>query len=150
MAITTGTVTETQFTEAFKKFIEGEQNADVKALRQEAFAYFAEAGLPTPKNEDWKYTNVAPIAKEAWATPDFRPDFSSAADEKSGPVIGAFNYRRNGFTALNQAFGEYHVIRIPRNTQLEEPITIGFGGQDGSVIFPHVIIIAEVGSKATI
>lgn len=32
-------------------------------LRQEAFERFLELGLPTPRNEAWKYTNVAPIAR---------------------------------------------------------------------------------------
>ncbi len=150
MTTTTGAVTETQFAEQFKKFIEGEKNGSLKQLRQKAFAYFAEVGFPTPKNEDWKYTNVGPIAKEAWATPNFGPDFSSAADEKSGEIIAAFNYRRNGFAALNQAFGEYHFIRVPKDAKLDEPITIGFGGQGGTAIFPHVVVVAEAGSKATI
>ena len=35
----------------------------VGELRKAAIQRFAEAGFPTIKNEDWKYTNVAPIAK---------------------------------------------------------------------------------------
>ena len=66
MTTTTGAVTETQFAEQFKKFIEGEKDAAMLALREKAFTHFADVGFPTPKNEDWKYTNVAPIAKEKW------------------------------------------------------------------------------------
>ena len=150
MTTTTGAVTETQFTTAFNKFIEGEKHSALRELRENAFAHFAEVGFPTPKNEDWKYTNVSPIAKDAWATLDFDPDLSSAADERSGQILVAFNYRRNGFTALNQAFAEYHILRVPKDTKLEEPITISFGGQDGIAIFPHVVIVAEAGSHATI
>lgn len=36
----------------------------LKSLRESAFAYFTENGFPTIKDENWKYTNVAPIAKE--------------------------------------------------------------------------------------
>ena len=41
-------------------------------LRREAFARFQELGFPTPHDESWKYTNVAPIARIAWepASPD--------------------------------------------------------------------------------
>jgi Fe-S cluster assembly protein SufD len=39
----------------------------VAALRREALARFAELGFPTLKHEDWKYTNVAPIAEKAFA-----------------------------------------------------------------------------------
>ena len=35
-------------------------------LRREAFARFQELGFPTPHDESWKYTNVAPIARIAW------------------------------------------------------------------------------------
>ncbi|MGH7659021.1 MAG: hypothetical protein ACREL6_12365, partial [Gemmatimonadales bacterium] len=31
-------------------------------LRREAFARFRELGIPTPRNEDWKFTNVTPLA----------------------------------------------------------------------------------------
>src|SRR5436305_3180991 len=35
----------------------------LKRLRENAFARFEELGFPTVKHEEWKYTNVAPIAK---------------------------------------------------------------------------------------
>lgn len=35
--------------------------------RAEAFARFRQAGFPTVKNEDWKYSNVTPLVKEAYA-----------------------------------------------------------------------------------
>src|ERR1700674_554378 len=40
--------------------------------RREAFARFQALGFPTPHDESWKYTNVAPIARIAWepASPD--------------------------------------------------------------------------------
>ena len=144
MTTTTGAVTETQFAEQFKKFIKGEKDAGVKQLREKAFAHFAGVGFPTPKNEDWKYTNVAPIAKEEWTIA------SDGSKEIDSSLIETFRYDRNGFTSLNQAFGEYHVIRVPKETSLDEPIKIGFGGQDGVAIIPHVVIVAEAGSKATI
>ena len=34
----------------------------VKAMRKNALAVFTEKGFPTTREEDWKYTNVAPIA----------------------------------------------------------------------------------------
>jgi len=39
------------------------------ALREAALAHFGEAGFPTPRQEDWKYTNVAPIEKRHFAIP---------------------------------------------------------------------------------
>jgi Fe-S cluster assembly protein SufD len=41
--------------------------AAVRALRRGAFDRFAALGFPTPKNEDWHYTSVAPIADQEFA-----------------------------------------------------------------------------------
>lgn len=38
----------------------------LSALRRGAITRFAESGLPTPRDEDWKYTSVAPIVVTAF------------------------------------------------------------------------------------
>src|ERR1044072_8508948 len=52
--------------EAFREYaarvVEGEP-AWVARLREGAFARFEELGFPTTDEEDWKYTNVAPVAR---------------------------------------------------------------------------------------
>lgn len=56
----------THYIEQFKTF---EQNGASKApawvhnIRKDALTEFANRGFPTTKQEEWKYTNVAPIAK---------------------------------------------------------------------------------------
>jgi Fe-S cluster assembly protein SufD len=39
-------------------------------IRKGAIERFAELGFPTTRNEDWKYTNVAPIARIPFRTPE--------------------------------------------------------------------------------
>jgi Fe-S cluster assembly protein SufD len=41
--------------------------AALRALRAEGAAAFATLGLPTTRNEDWHYTNVRPLAEQAFA-----------------------------------------------------------------------------------
>lgn len=41
--------------------------AFVRALRERGMARFAALGFPTTRVEDWKYTNIAPIARETFA-----------------------------------------------------------------------------------
>ena len=149
MALTTA-VMETQFTEQFKKFLEGESNAAIKRLRQDAFARFVELGFPVVKTEDWKYTNVAPIAKGEWATPATPSDFSPAAGEKSEKVLKGFHTGRNGLAALNVAFGDFQIVHISKDTSIAEPIELSFAAEHGAMISPHVIVIAEAGCKATL
>lgn len=143
-------VKETQFGESFKQLILQEENASIRTLRERAYEYFAEHGFPAVKSEDWKYTNVAAIAKEEWTTASAGPEFASEADENSGEIVEAFDFRRNGFTALNLALSEFKVIRIAKDTSVAEPIELLFAAENERAIFPHAIIVAEAGSKATI
>jgi Fe-S cluster assembly protein SufD len=121
----------------------------LRQLREKAFTYFTEKGFPAVKTEDWKYTNVAKVAGEQWTvgrptapTPDLDAQFQN--------LVNKFNYERNGFTALNLAFAEFVTITIPKETKIEKPIEISFLGEEQTAIFPHVLIIAEEGCKATI
>jgi len=47
----------------------------VMALRRRAHELFVEQGFPTTNQEDWRFTNVAPVAKAA-----FRRAAAGAAD----------------------------------------------------------------------
>ena len=38
----------------------------VQDVREQAAQRFAQLGWPTPRQEEWKYTNVAPIARVPW------------------------------------------------------------------------------------
>ena len=38
-------------------------------IREQAAQRFAQLGWPTPRQEEWRYTNVAPIAKIDWRSP---------------------------------------------------------------------------------
>lgn len=138
-----------QFTEQFKASLNGLGDSWLARLRRDAFAAFNDLGFPVVKNEDWKYTNVAPIGKEEWKVSRIGTD-AAKLDAKYGDLLKRFNYERNGFTALNLAFAEFVTITIPKETKLDEPIEISFAAEGGTAIFPHILIIAEAGSKATI
>lgn len=142
-------VMKNQFTEQFKASLNGLGDSWLARLRRDAFAAFNDLGFPVVKNEDWKYTNVAPIGKEEWKVSRIGTD-AAKLDAKYGDLLKRFNYERNGFTALNLAFAEFVTITIPKETKLDEPIEISFAAEGGTAIFPHILIIAEAGSKATI
>ena len=142
-------VKETVFSDDFRRLIAGSsESAALQKLREEAFAYFEENGFPTQRLEDWKYTNVAPIAKENWRVEQPADDSSPVADETG--LMGRFNFERNGFAALNLAFANISIVRIPKETVVDRPIEIVFEGEEEIAAFPHVIVIAEAGSKATL
>ena len=146
--VSTTAVLDTQFTEQFREFIKGETNTAVRELREKAFAAFTASGFPTPTHEDWKYTNVAPIAKTKWIVPPLTlyPTQFSGADE----TVTAFDFSRSGFAALNVAFAFFSVHVIPKDMSFDEPIMLGYGAANNMMMAPHIVIIAEPGSKATI
>jgi Fe-S cluster assembly protein SufD len=139
-------VTETIYKQDFQKVLEETSDAEMRFLREQAFAFFAENGLPTPRDEEWKYTSVASLAMA-----DFKLQISDAkSDEKAFRFLKEFNFERNGFTALNLAFADTILVRIPKETSVGEPIEFVFKAEAGTANFPHVIVVAEAGSRATI
>lgn len=59
------TAKETVYTKDFQASLEHSRQPQwLKDLREKAFAFFTENGFPSVENEDWKYTNVAPMGRE--------------------------------------------------------------------------------------
>lgn len=140
-------VMETQFAEQFREALAAEKNSALRHIREEAFAAFTASGFPTVKDEDWKYTNISPIATGIWSVKSGASQDISPAEIE---LLKRFAINRNGFAALNLALGEFQVIRILAETSIDGPIEVELTGDEGVAIFPHTLIIAEAGSKATI
>jgi len=60
----------------------------VQELRREARQHLRDRGLPTTREEDWKYTNVRPIARTEWVPGEPQPaDLTrEALEELASPV----------------------------------------------------------------
>lgn len=61
---------ENLYASAFRELIEtraANEPSWLRLLRQRSFDHFESVGYPTVKDEDWKYTNVTPIAKANFA-----------------------------------------------------------------------------------
>lgn len=95
------TATSNSFVEAFAQLEKGlgaNGQAWFLPVRQKAIARFRELGIPTPKHEDWRFTNLAPIARTG-----FRPaERATVSAEALAPYLieGACNLVFvNGFHA---------------------------------------------------
>lgn len=53
----------------FEKRAAGQSLAWLRNLREESFARFSETGFPTTHDEDWRFTNTAPIARTHFSLP---------------------------------------------------------------------------------
>lgn len=137
-------VKENIYSQAFSENAAREKNAWLKDLREKAFAYFTENGFPTPRDEEWKYTNVAEIQNSKFIVQN------SESESRTSELLKQFDFERNGFTALNMAFADVVLVTIPKETSVEKPIEFNFTAGENTANFPHIIVVAEAGSKATI
>ncbi|MGI8638471.1 MAG: Fe-S cluster assembly protein SufD [Pyrinomonadaceae bacterium] len=111
---------ETIYTKDFQTSLAQSNQPDwLKSLREKAFAYFTENGFPVVQNEEWKYTNVAPIARENWSAADAsdaqiqKSVFSQARvsafvfDESKESVLvftnGSFDKNLSNLNRINEA-----------------------------------------------
>src|SRR5216684_981676 len=59
----------------------------LRTIRQGGIARFAELGFPTLRDEDWRFTNVAPIARLP-----FKPAFAGPPEELPAKVLTQFTF----------------------------------------------------------
>src|SRR5438876_6394980 len=72
----------------FERFeTQPKQPAWLFPLRKAGLASFAEVGFPTLNDEDWRFTNVAPIAKLP-----FKPVFQPARDGLTAERVAQFSF----------------------------------------------------------
>ena len=71
------------------------QPAWVLPLRKAALARFGELGFPTLKHEDWRFTNVAPVAKLP-----FRPQLEAGSVDAARPILDRAPFTRLPGTKL--------------------------------------------------
>src|SRR5215470_4296235 len=57
----------------------------VSQLRRAALSRFATLGLPTVRQEEWKYTNVAPMTKFPFALPALGSN--GVTQDRLGPIM---------------------------------------------------------------
>jgi len=173
-------------------------------VRKAGISRFAELGFPTLRDEDWRYTNVAPIAQLAFRVADpvavngaetktledsifakmpghrlvFVNGYFSAKLSSIKPVSGGVRIENlataiatdsaliekhlgkyaqtagNAFAALNQAFfTDGAFIFVPQGREVAETVEliyISSAKQNGEVILPRNLIIAEANSKLTV
>jgi Fe-S cluster assembly protein SufD len=134
----------------------------LREIRDAAFARFAELGFPTTHDEEWRFTNVARIARAT-----FEPQTAASGlrglpagveigmPEDAAPYLAKLaSYERNAFVALNTAFlGNFVFLRVPRGATIEEPIQLEFltsGATRPAVSHPRVLIAVGADAHCTI
>src|SRR6185436_1413591 len=65
--------------ERFLRELPADEPAPVKALRRLGIERFAALGFPTLRQEDWRFTNVAPVARGTFVRPQTDPEAADPA-----------------------------------------------------------------------
>jgi len=103
--------------------------AEIRTLRERASERFGELGFPTQREEAWRFTNVAPIARTEWAPAAPPAAASPALDAALAPYVfpaaatlvfvdGRFAPRLSRTAGLGEGPGE-GVIATPLSEALE-------------------------------
>lgn len=88
-----------QWTARFDAFIEDRVEPEwMTALRRQAWEKFLETGLPTRKNERWKYTSLRAFGRQEYITPE--PNPTDVVFEDDGIETIATLSHINGYTQL--------------------------------------------------
>ncbi len=139
-------------------------------IRAQAWERFKEIGIPTPKMERWKYTNlpsamrglnIQPFNMDVRVTSD-RPyaqslvDMAERNEQWLAPLMmadvpGEEKYGDMGLWHMNTAFLRFGmVIDIPEGRIVEEPIVIKAHAADGQFSVPRIVIRVGRNAHATI
>src|SRR5690349_7067135 len=98
--------------------------SDRADIRKRAAERFEAHGFPTTREEEWRFTSVAPIARAQFpaAAPSLKNGHSLRAALERDPglieaYLGQYASCENPFVALNTAnFEDGAFLRIPANT----------------------------------
>ena len=95
-----------------------QQPAWLSAVRRAGLARFTELGFPTLQHEDWRFTNVAPIAKLP-----FKPVLASAPETTAAGALKNFPFARLPGSRLVFVNGHYaaslsHIANLPAGVKV--------------------------------
>jgi Fe-S cluster assembly protein SufD len=131
--------------------------SDLSDIRRRAAERFEEYGFPTTKEEEWRFTSVAPIAKAQFPTaaPSLNGHGLRTALERHPGLIeehlGHYANCENPFVALNTAnFEDGAFLHIPGDTVIEEPLCIDITAVPDRTTHPRNLIIVGAGSQVRI
>ncbi|MFL6254970.1 MAG: Fe-S cluster assembly protein SufD [Pyrinomonadaceae bacterium] len=136
------------YADAFREFAGARAGEPswMERLREGAFGRFEELGIPTTDEEEWKYTNVAPLARKP-----FRPaaqekvELESAAVE---PFVSA-EARRSRLVFVNGAYSPEHssLEAIPQEVVAQE-LGAALAGEQAELLWEHLGRLSGEGSDA--
>jgi Fe-S cluster assembly protein SufD len=139
-----------------------------RALQERAIARFAATGFPTTRQEEWRFTSVAPILETAFPIGADAARVPAGAAGVTVDTLGAAARRQaalvqkhigryakidaNPFTALATAFlGDGVLVHVAAGTRVDEPIVVTHTPHAAETMTtPRLLVVVEAGAQATL
>ncbi len=135
------------YADAFREFVAGREGEPswVTRLREKAFARFEEVGFPTTDEEDWKYTNVAPVARKAFRPASGKAGLGSGAAERFVSAEAA----RSRLAFVGGVYSPEHssLEALPPGVVVEE-LGAALAGERGELLWNHLGRLSGEGDDA--
>lgn len=142
----------------------------VNALRKRGYNLLSETGLPTPKMERWKYTNLPAKLKKMSLT------YAQADIELSGMTDYAFSFPKGfmnfplwaremieALPAAHEKYGDMmlwqaanaflkdgFIVDVPENTNVQTPLSVMLTGRAAQQLVPRYVMRLGAGAQLTI
>ncbi|MFO0843701.1 MAG: Fe-S cluster assembly protein SufD [Gemmataceae bacterium] len=158
-----------------ERTLPGHDRPAIARLRKAAIARFGELGFPGERDEDWKFTSVAPLVRTpmqlARGDCPFVPtslrskgvliDHLENALERHPQIVEAHlgqhgDFKANPFVALNTAFWRDGVfLYVPDGVVIEEPIRLGYlltptDEPAGRLWYRRILVVVGARSQVTL
>ncbi|MGL4552268.1 MAG: Fe-S cluster assembly protein SufD [Gemmataceae bacterium] len=166
---TTATASAKQpFLDAFAA-IEGQDVAPlIRRLRQAGIAAFDKLGFPGPRDEDWKFTSLAPVLRHAYQTA--AADYGLGWEETPGITVAPLSWavaerpdlveqylgrvadhRTLPVVALNTAFlTDGLFVHVPAGVAVERPVNLSAVTNGPGAWHRRVLVVVEAGAELTL
>ena len=125
----------------------------IQSMREAGFQKFAELGFPTTHDEEWRFTNVAPVARSAFqvGSANVVSSEQSGAEELENHLGRYASIEKSAFVALNTAFlGDVRVFRVPKGAVLEQPIEVTYEVAGDVAVHPRTLILVGANAQCSI
>ena len=161
------------FVEQYRAFASNGASGDpewLRVLRERAITRFTEVGFPSTRLEEWRFTNVQPIAETSFALGNAKWDAGRVPAGATVSTLGEAIARwpdlvrahlachaqvdANPFTALATAFLRDGVlVHVPAGTVVDEAIQLTcrrLAGAARPMVHPRLLIVLGRGAQAKV
>ena len=129
----------------------------LRKAREAGFERFARLGFPTTHDEEWRFTNVARIARAIFQAGEAKltlkaPSGVEVVDPSEVTAdLAAYAAAGTAFAALNTAFlNKVVVLSVLPGAVIQEPIEVAYEAASAQAVHPRTVILVGANAQCSI